>query len=327
MAGRRAAPVAGACGREVCRSLCHPWPVTRPPELPDPRPVLRPGDGWVECRCGQRHWGRHGAAGLLLWAVDGGTTRLVLQHRAHWSHFGGTWGLPGGAFDAEETPVQGALREAAEEAGISAEAVAVRSTHLLDHVDWSYTTVVAEALTAVEPVISDPESLEVTWADLSSLDDRPLLPAFAAALPELRRLVGRRLVLVVDSANTVGSRPDGWWRDRAGATVRLRDELAAIAATGLPAEALGLAGHTWFPEIVLVTEGAARGASSVPGVRVVDATGSGDDEILAQTARAVAEGPGPVVVVTADRELRRRVEAAGATTAGPRLVTGGRRVT
>ena len=49
------------------------------------------------------------------------------------------------------------------------------------------------------------------------------------------------LTLIVDGANVVGSRPDGWWRDRAGAAVRLHDELAGLAergAAGIPAAQL-----------------------------------------------------------------------------------------
>lgn len=302
---------------------------------PDPRPTRRAGDGWVECRCGQRHWGRHGAAGLLLWrpsrptaqrgAADPGTYDLVLQHRALWSHHGGTWGLPGGAIDPDETPVVGALREAEEEAATPPSALAVRASYRLSHPDWSYTTVVAEALEPVEPRVSDPESLHVAWVSGAELRERELLPAFADALPELRALVGRRLVLVVDGANTMGSRPDGWWRDRRGATETLRDELAELAVAGLPAQEVGLPGHAWFPRVVLVAEGQARGVASVPaqdgvgGVEVVDAAGSGDEEIVAQAGRAVQAGA-DVVVVTADRELRRRVTAAGAGTAGPSLV-------
>src|SRR5690606_38594209 len=77
-------------------------------------------------------------------------------------------------------------------------------------------------------------------------------------------------LVVVDAANVVGSVPDGWWRDRAAATRRLRDELAAVAGTGLPGVPPPL-------ELVLVVEGAARGVASVPGVRVVTAPGAGDD--------------------------------------------------
>jgi ADP-ribose pyrophosphatase YjhB (NUDIX family) len=42
---------------------------------------------------------------------------VLLQHRAPWSHQGGTWGLPGGARDSHETPEQAAVREIAEETG------------------------------------------------------------------------------------------------------------------------------------------------------------------------------------------------------------------
>ena len=41
---------------------------------------------------GQRFWGRFGAAGLLVHDLRRG---VLLQHRADWSHFGGTWGLSG----------------------------------------------------------------------------------------------------------------------------------------------------------------------------------------------------------------------------------------
>ncbi|MGW0119659.1 NTP pyrophosphohydrolase [Streptomyces sp. NPDC003327] len=119
-----------------------------------------------------------------------------------------------------------------------------------------------------------------------------------------------RTLLVVDGANVVGSVPDGWWRDRRGAAERLRDRLAA---TGGPDE-----GPYPGPyEIVLVVEGRARGVASVPGVRVEEAPGSGDDLIAALAAEAAGR---PCLVVTADRELRRRVEAAGARCTGPRSV-------
>ena len=41
-------------------------------------------------------------------------------------------------------------------------------------------------------------------------------------------------LLIVDAANVVGSVPDGWWRDRAGAARRLRDALRPVAGDGLP---------------------------------------------------------------------------------------------
>ncbi|MEU8879379.1 NTP pyrophosphohydrolase [Streptomyces hydrogenans] len=119
-------------------------------------------------------------------------------------------------------------------------------------------------------------------------------------------------LLVVDGANVVGSVPDGWWRDRRGAAERLRDRLAAH---GGPAE-----GPYPGPyEIVLVVEGRARGVASVPGVRVAEATGSGDDLIAALADGARGR---PCLVITSDRELRRRVEGTGARCAGPRSLPG-----
>ncbi|ANH94039.1 MULTISPECIES: hypothetical protein [unclassified Streptomyces] len=120
------------------------------------------------------------------------------------------------------------------------------------------------------------------------------------------------LLVVVDGANVVGSVPDGWWRDRRGAAERLRDRLAAHAGPGLP-------GHPGPVEIVLVVEGAARGVRPVPGVRVEAAPGSGDDLVVALVEEAAGR---PVLVVTADRELRRRVAERGAEVTGPRTVRG-----
>jgi len=112
-------------------------------------------------------------------------------------------------------------------------------------------------------------------------------------------------VLIVDGANVVGSRPDGWWRDRPGAALRLHERLSAA---DLPQG-----------DVVLVLEGAAR--RGVPAgqegrVRTVHAEGSGDDAIVEEVTRQVGDGRG-AIVITADRGLRDRVEVAGATTRGP----------
>ena len=127
--------------------------------------------------------------------------------------------------------------------------------------------------------------------------------------------------IVVDVANVMGSRPDGWWRDRAGAAVRLHAQIAALAASGRSV----LPDETDPPEFVLVLEGAARPAAArisaaehrtdaaQDRVRVVLAEGSGDDAIVA----LARELPGRRFVVTADRELRRRSEGAGAAVLGP----------
>ncbi|MEU0602603.1 NTP pyrophosphohydrolase [Streptomyces sp. NPDC006393] len=117
------------------------------------------------------------------------------------------------------------------------------------------------------------------------------------------------LLVIVDAANTVGSVPDGWWRDRKAATERLRDRLAREGLPGRPGPV----------EILLVVEGVARGVESVPGVRVEPAAGSGDDRIVELVEQAA---PRPALVVTADRELRRRVGELGAEVTGPRAVRG-----
>ncbi|WP_200216567.1 hypothetical protein [Micromonospora coerulea] len=119
-----------------------------------------------------------------------------------------------------------------------------------------------------------------------------------------------RPLLIVDGANVVGSRPDGWWRDRAGAAARLRDALVPVAAAGLPPDLLAPV------EVVLVLEGAAREVPAVPGVTVVAAPGSGDDTMVELVAAAAPDRRR--LVVTADRELRGRVEALGAEVYGPR---------
>lgn len=116
-------------------------------------------------------------------------------------------------------------------------------------------------------------------------------------------------MLIVDGANVVGSRPTGWWKDRAAATERLH---RAISSADL---------H--YDVVVLVLEGAARRGHPVDAdgaVRVVHAAASGDDaivaEVLARQAGASAEDD-EVVVVTADRRLRERVTQAGGSCVGP----------
>ncbi|MGV9970877.1 hypothetical protein [Nocardia beijingensis] len=122
---------------------------------------------------------------------------------------------------------------------------------------------------------------------------------------------GARLI-VVDAANVVGSRPDGWWRDRSGAARRLLERMTGLA------ERL-----TERTEVVVVLEGAAKAAADAApdtgGPRVVRADGSGDDAIVGVVAAARAQdGDRPITVVTADRGLRERVAAFGAETVGPR---------
>ncbi|GAA0997674.1 NUDIX domain-containing protein [Subtercola frigoramans] len=337
------------------------------------------GDGWVEDGTGRRFWGRFGAAGLLAHDAERG---ILLQHRANWSHFGGTWGLPGGARHHDETSVQGAIREAHEEAGVPSEALTLRFTSTLDLGFWSYTTVVVDVVTPFDAVIADAESIEVRWVPIDEVSTLPLHPGFESAWPALRTGLERSTVLIVDAANVVGSKPDGWWNDRLGATERFATELAGLALQGFPAEALGIThgsepgsepgsehgtksgsergsergSSTWWPSILLVVEGQARGtvvgdplhpgqAPADPDARpgapakahdlatalsIVRAEADGDQTIVDTVERHLSPRLSPrlspgspgtpshrVLVVTADRELRSRVESLGAAVRGP----------
>jgi 8-oxo-dGTP diphosphatase len=302
----------------------------------------RDGNGWVRCELGHRHWGRFGAAGLLAYVTGG---PVLLQRRTWWSHHGGTWGLPGGARDSHESALAAALREAHEECGVPPGAVRQRSVFTDDHGGWSYTSVLAEAELAFAAQSDDEETDEVAWVAPDATAALDLHPGLAAHWAVLAAELSP-VTIIVDSANVVGSRPDGWWRDRPAATARLRDQLAPIATEGitelpdgaaavprsgpLPDDGGGTGelarmgdGRTrmrWLPEVVLVVEGAARpAANGDPGpVRVLAAPGSGDDTI----AVLAAHTPGRRVVVTADRELRKRCVAAGAAIAGPAWLLG-----
>ncbi|WP_309618095.1 NUDIX hydrolase [Salinibacterium sp.] len=148
-----------------------------------PRRPHEPGDEWVYGENGEKFWGSYGAAGLLVWHRSLG---ILLQHRAIWSHFGGTWGLPGGARKSDETAEQGALREAHEEAGVDSSLLRVMFTTVLDRGVWAYTTVVAEAVEEFEPVIGDAESVALAWVAVADVEGLPLHPGFAASWPQLR---------------------------------------------------------------------------------------------------------------------------------------------
>jgi hypothetical protein len=123
------------------------------------------------------------------------------------------------------------------------------------------------------------------------------------------------VVLVVDVANVMGSRPDGWWRDRAGAAGRLLAELAPLWGTEVTTpDGLRLR----VTRLVAVLEGRARDVAAPDGVEAVRATADGDSAIAALAEDLVGDGE-LVLVVTADRGLRARLPAA-ALVAGPRWV-------
>lgn len=146
------------------------------------------GDEWVYGPEGQKYWGKFGAAGLLVHHPERG---VLLQLRAEWSHFGGTWGLPGGGRHENETGVAAAIREAGEEAGVPPALLRIESETILDLGFWSYTTVVARAIEPFEPVIGDAESAALDWFSLDAVSELALHPGFAASWPGLRAQLKR----------------------------------------------------------------------------------------------------------------------------------------
>lgn len=153
--------------------------------------VHQPGDGWVMCDCGRKHWGHNGAAGVLLARRDDATgrvTHVVMQHRALWSAEGGTWGIPGGAISDGETAIEGALRESFEEANITSQDIDVVGAYCENHGNWCYTTVFAfEKLGhSVNPCAHDDESMEIKWVPIDDVPKLKLLTAMRTDWPSFR---------------------------------------------------------------------------------------------------------------------------------------------
>ena len=147
--------------------------------------AARDGDGWVECRCGGKHWGLNGAAGLLL--IREG--RVMMQHRAPWVHNGDTWGLPGGARDSHESIEEAAVRESVEETGIKPEHVEVVGHFSDDHIDWRYDTVIAKAHGDLETSEWNQETHDIGWFEIDEIEKLELHPSFAKTWPELKTLL------------------------------------------------------------------------------------------------------------------------------------------
>jgi hypothetical protein len=112
------------------------------------------------------------------------------------------------------------------------------------------------------------------------------------------------VVLIVDIANVMGSRPDGWWRDRAAAATRLLNVLEPM--TGAEVIVAAELGTVRITEVVAVVEGAARRAEGPETVSMLRAERDGDSEIVDEASRLTAAGKIPLVV-TADRGLRGRL--------------------
>jgi 8-oxo-dGTP diphosphatase len=138
----------------------------------------RDGDGWVECQCGSRHWGLYGAAGVVL--LDPESRSILMQLRAEWTHGGRVWGIPGGARDSHETPIESALREMSEELSISPNSVEVVHDNMwADHDDWSYHTVIAIATKYIDFQVHQEAEL-AEWIEYAKVSELDLHPGFAS---------------------------------------------------------------------------------------------------------------------------------------------------
>ena len=147
--------------------------------------AIRDGDGWVDCRCGGKHWGLNGAAGLMLLRERS----ILMQHRADWVHNGNTWGLPGGARDSHEDAIAAAIREAVEETGINGELVTPLNIFTDDHLDWRYDTVLAKADPNLELGDWNQETKDMAWVQIENVDKLPLHPSFARTWPAIYQLI------------------------------------------------------------------------------------------------------------------------------------------
>ena len=292
------------------------------------------GDGWVECAQGHRHWGRFGAAGLLLHrgAADGDERGCCCSTEPS----GAITAAPGACSAAPGTATSSPWRppcaRPVRRPACTPTPCAVSGLYDDDHGGWSYITVVAAEVGDAAARPTSAETVEVAWW--------PVEPAARAAPASgLRRdLAGAArslepLTVVVDAANVVGSRPDGWWKDRAGRGAaagrrrgdrallgrdprrgRCRTTLAPPAAAALVALAHGRRRRrgTVAAEEASVT-GAAAGYASWPHRARVT---------MRSSPRLPTRATGRGVVVTADRELRTRCEALGAVAVGPRWLLG-----
>jgi len=142
------------------------------------------GDGFIVLADGSARWGRFGAAGVLV-RCDGHV--FVAQRSLH-CHNGGTWAIPGGALDLDETPLEGALREFAEEIGVPLHELEFEVAEVFedDHGGWSYWTVIVDVAEPFElPTELHWETAAVAWVPLAELAGFDLFPAFRDTLGKL----------------------------------------------------------------------------------------------------------------------------------------------
>jgi 8-oxo-dGTP diphosphatase len=151
--------------------------------------MRRRGDGFLHCSDGHVRWGHFGAAGVVFVVRFPDGPRVMLQKRSQFAHEGGTWSCSGGALDEDEGALEGALREASEEIGeIPVGHTVLGYTVFAPAADWTYTTFVVE----VPGEFGSSQNFEtdaVAWDTLDEVEARPLHAGFAAAWPDLRKII------------------------------------------------------------------------------------------------------------------------------------------
>jgi 8-oxo-dGTP pyrophosphatase MutT (NUDIX family) len=154
-----------------------------------------------------RHWGRYGAAGVLL-ADD--QNRVLLTLRSATVEHPRTWSIPGGALESDETPREAAFREAREEVGLTPDGIAVveevtapcrwfRAWSAAPDpkggrtCGWTYTTLVVRTASEVSPHIASAESDALRWVPADQVPRLSLHPAFAETWPTLRAILESKI--------------------------------------------------------------------------------------------------------------------------------------
>lgn len=251
------------------------------PHLPVTLTGMGDGDGWATCELGHRHWGRHGAAGLLLYHLDP-EPYVLLQHRALLSIGGGTWGLLGGAVHSHEDAVAGALREASEESTLDPSVVRVHGLIGEYHGGWAYETVIGSVTVRPDVRRASFETAAVAWVHADEVPAMKLFPPFANVWPRLRRALVRP-VLVVDAP--------------------------AVLAAGTLAAAGRAAGDARAVHHDRAAGGDRSGDAAATGVHGADAAASRRSPVAGSVPRPAHAGPAHDV--TAVRRLRDRLAALG----------------
>ena len=147
------------------------------------------GSAFLRCADGHVRWGLYGAAGVVFVVRFPDGPRVMLQKRSQLAHEGGTWSCAGGALDRGEHPLAGALREASEEVGTIPDDIDVWGSVVFQPADdWSYTTFVVAVPSEFGASINF-ETDAVTWDSPDEVEDRPLHAGFAAAWPEIRKII------------------------------------------------------------------------------------------------------------------------------------------